>query len=100
MFYLSTEKKLLFWLFCHLDICCGALGSNQDKLPVKLRYQVAAWVPVRLCNFYELKSYKIANNPATTEARENIGTHLESLECYKIFGACLTKFENHQILLN
>jgi hypothetical protein len=30
---------------------------------------VAAWVPVMFCNFYLVKSHKIANNSATTEAR-------------------------------
>jgi hypothetical protein len=31
---------------------------------------VAAWVPDMFCNFYLVKSHKIANNSATTEARE------------------------------
>jgi hypothetical protein len=34
------------------------------------------------------------------EAREKISTYLESLEFYKNFDACLTKFVNYQILLN
>jgi hypothetical protein len=49
------------------------------------------------CNFYLLKSHKIANNLATTEAWEKISTYTESLE---IFVVCLTKFENYQILFN
>ncbi len=40
-------------------------------------HQVAAWVPDKFWNFYLLKSHKIANNSATTEARENISTDLE-----------------------
>jgi hypothetical protein len=40
------------------------------------------------------------NNSATTEAKENISTYLESLEFWKYFVVCLTKIENHQILLN
>jgi len=32
--------------------------------------QVAARVPDILCNFYLVKNHKIANNSATTEARE------------------------------
>jgi hypothetical protein len=42
-------------------------------------------------------NYKIANNSATTEARENISSDLISLELNKKH---LAKFENHQILLN
>jgi hypothetical protein len=34
--------------------------------------QVAALVPDMFCNFYLTKNYKIANNSATTEAREKI----------------------------
>jgi hypothetical protein len=62
---------------------------------------VAALVPAMFCNFYLVKNHKIAHNSATTEAREKIGTHLESLEVYlkKIY-VCLPKFENYQILLN
>ncbi len=59
-----------------------------------------ALVPDLFCNFYLVKIYKIANNPATTEAREKISTYLESLEFYKHFDLWLTKFENYQILLN
>ncbi len=47
-----------------------------------------------------MKSHKIANNSATTEAREEISADLESLELKKIFDVCLNKFENNQILLN
>ncbi len=57
-------------------------------------------VPAMLCNFYLVKNHKIADNSATTEAREKISTYLESLEFQKNFAACLTKFENYQILLN
>jgi hypothetical protein len=59
-----------------------------------------ALVPDLFCNFYLVKIYKIANHSATTEAREKISTYLESLEFYKFFDVCLTKFENYQILLN
>jgi hypothetical protein len=47
-----------------------------------------------------VKNHIIANNSATTEAREKIGTDLESLEFSKFFDVCLTKFKNNQILLN
>jgi hypothetical protein len=42
--------------------------------------QVAAVVPGMFCNFYFVKNHKIANNTATTEAREKISTYLESLK--------------------
>jgi hypothetical protein len=45
-----------------------------------------------------VKNHKIADNSETTEAREK-STYLECLELQKFFGACLTKFENSQILL-
>jgi hypothetical protein len=51
------------------------------------------------CNFYLAESHKIANNSATTEAREKISTDLESLELKK-FDVCLTKFEYYEIYLN
>ncbi len=51
------------------------------------------------CKFYLVKNHKIANNSATTEAREKISTHLESLE-FRIFDVWSTKFEDNQILLN
>jgi hypothetical protein len=61
---------------------------------------VASLVPDMFYNFYLVKNHKIANKSATTEAREKISTDLESLEFWKYFAACLTKFENYQILLN
>jgi len=57
-------------------------------------------VPDMFCNFYLVKNHKIANNSATTEAREKTSTYLESLEFKKFFDVCLTKFENYPILLN
>jgi hypothetical protein len=41
---------------------------------------VAALVPDLRCNFYLVKYHKIANNSATTEAREKIYKDLEFLE--------------------
>jgi hypothetical protein len=41
---------------------------------------VAALLTAMLCNFYLVKNNKIADNSATTEAREKISTYLESLE--------------------
>jgi hypothetical protein len=47
-----------------------------------------------------VKSHRIADDSATTEASEKISTDLESLEFLKSLGVCLAKFENYQILLN
>jgi hypothetical protein len=53
-----------------------------------------------LCNFYLVKNDKIATSSATTEAREKISACLESLEFQKFLDACLSIFENYQILLS
>jgi hypothetical protein len=58
---------------------------NQDKSAVRFCHQVSAWIPDMICNFCSVKSHKIANNTATTEAREKISADLESLEFYKFF---------------
>jgi hypothetical protein len=55
---------------------------NQDKSAARLCYQVAARVPDRFCNFWFVKSHKIANNSAITEAREKKSIDFESLECF------------------
>jgi hypothetical protein len=47
-----------------------------------------------------VKNHKIAQNSTTTKAREKTSTDLESLEFYKFFDVCLTKFKNNKILLN
>jgi hypothetical protein len=59
-------------------------GSNQDKSAARFCHQVAAWVPDIFCNFYMVKSHKIAYNSATNEAREKISTDLESFEFLEI----------------
>ncbi len=46
------------------------MTSNEGKSAASFCRQVAALVPVKFCNFYFVKNHKIANNPATTEARE------------------------------
>jgi hypothetical protein len=43
-------------------------------------HQVATLVPDMFSNFYLVKNHKIANNSATTEAKEKLSTYLESLE--------------------
>jgi hypothetical protein len=52
---------------------------------------VAALVADMFCNFYAVKYYKIANNWASTEAKEKIRADLESLEFY-------TFYEKHVLL--
>jgi hypothetical protein len=61
---------------------------------------VAAWIPDMFGNFYSLKSHKIANNSATTKAREKISADLDSEQFEKFFDIGLTKFETYQILFN
>jgi hypothetical protein len=41
---------------------------------------MAALVPAMFCNFYLAKNHKIADNSATTEAKEKMSTYLKSLE--------------------
>jgi hypothetical protein len=60
---------------------------------------VAALVPDMFCKFYLMKNHKIADDSATTEAREKISAYLESLEFYKFLDICLAKFKSNQILL-
>jgi hypothetical protein len=47
-----------------------------------------------------VNSHKIANNSATTEAREKTSRDLESLEFKKHFIVYMAKYENYQILPN
>ncbi len=54
--------------------------TNEGKSAAIFHHQVAAWFPDMFRNFYLAKSHKIANNLATTEAREKIRTDLESVE--------------------
>ncbi len=61
---------------------------------------MAAPVPGMFCNFYLVKNHKIANNSATTEAREKVTTYLQSVQFKKFFNVCFAKFKNYQILLN
>jgi hypothetical protein len=52
------------------------IRGNQLSVSAK----VGALVLALFCNFYLVKNQKIADNSATTEAREKISTYLESLE--------------------
>ena len=44
--------------------------SNEGISAASFCHQMAALVPDIFCNFYIVKNHKIANNSATTEARE------------------------------
>ncbi len=61
---------------------------------------MAAWLTDMFYNFQLVKNHKIAENSAITKAREKLSTDLESLEFYKFFDVCFTKFKNNEILLN
>ncbi len=59
---------------------------------------MAALVPDMFCDFYLVKYCKIDNSTATNKARKN--KHIFGiLRILDFFDACLTKFENYQILL-
>ncbi len=47
-----------------------------------------------------MKNRKITNNSTIAKARVKISADLESLEFYKFFDVCLTKFKNYPILPN
>jgi len=83
-----------------LKISLNTRQPNQDKSAAKLWRQLAAWVPDMFWNFYLLKIHNIADNSATTKAREKLSTELESLEFKKILDVCLIKIENYKTLLN
>jgi hypothetical protein len=66
---------------------------NEGKSAAIFCRQVAVLVPDMFCTFYLVKKYKIANNSATTKAKENktrFGVYRISKENY----VCLTKFSN------
>ncbi len=51
---------------------------NEGKSAASFYHQVTALVPDMFCNFYLMKNHKIANNSATTEAREKMNSYLKS----------------------
>jgi hypothetical protein len=50
--------------------------SNKDKSAARFCRQVASCIWDMFCNFYLMKSHKIANNSTTTDARKNIERRL------------------------
>jgi hypothetical protein len=61
------------------------LGSILESGDISIYCQVAAFFPEMFCKFYLVKDHKIANNSATTEAREKISNYLEFLEFFQKF---------------
>ncbi len=61
---------------------------NEGKSAASFCHQVAAWVSDMFWNFYSVKSHKIANSSATTEAGEKISTDLELVEFLKFCDMC------------
>jgi hypothetical protein len=53
-----------------------AMFCNEGESGASFFCQVAALVPAMFCNFYLVKNHKIADNSATTEAREKMSTYL------------------------
>jgi hypothetical protein len=58
---------------CQLDqpLYYHILLINEGESASNFCCQVVDLVPDMFCNFYSVKNHKIANNSATTEAREN-----------------------------
>jgi hypothetical protein len=71
--------------------------ANQDKSPAIFCCQVELRVPDTFCNFYLVKSYKIVTNSLKPEKNKH---RFGIPRILQIVNACLTKFENQQILLN
>jgi hypothetical protein len=101
-YYFLLDFQLDFqWKCCEVPVICWCQLSSlsctllfpdwertRDFLGFLIRgYQLpvsaARWpamVPDMFCNFYLVKIHEMANNSATTEAREKISTFLESLK--------------------
>ncbi len=92
--------KFIFCLTQLADFYMQLIICIEGEKAASFCHQVTALVRDMFCNFYLVKNHKIANNSATTEAREKISTDLESLEFQKFFDIGLTIFQNNQILHN
>jgi hypothetical protein len=76
----DREYMPLISVYSEMPMARTDITNNEGKSAASVCCQVAALVPNMFCNFYLFKNHKIANNSATTEARETISTYLESLE--------------------
>jgi hypothetical protein len=56
--------------------------TNYDQSAASFCHQMAAWVQDLFFNFYSVKNHQSANNSTNTEAREKIGTDLESFKFF------------------
>jgi hypothetical protein len=83
----NNQKTSQKWIFLFLTITFK-IQKVQNGKPL-MREQsaasfccqgVAARFPGMFCNFYLVKSQKIAKNSATSKAREKLSTYLESFE--------------------
>jgi hypothetical protein len=86
LYYCSSHSKINFKLG-------RAFGKNEGKSAAIFCHQVAAWVTDMFCNFYLVKSQQ----PLKLQKNKHRFGICRILD---IFYACLTKFENYQILLN
>jgi hypothetical protein len=75
----DCSKKLLKIINCGCKLF--QMKHNQDKSVAIFCCQVAAWVPNMFSNFDSVKSHKIANNSATSEAREKICADSNIFKC-------------------
>ncbi len=74
------------------------VDANEGKSAVSFCCQVAGLLPDMFFNFYLVKNHKIANKSATTETTEKNKHTFGIHRMLEFFVACLTKFENGQIL--
>jgi hypothetical protein len=72
---------------------------NKDKSAASFCQQVAIWVSDMFCDFYLVKSHKIANNTKTSEPREKNKRRFRILKILEIFDVSWGECENNQILL-
>jgi hypothetical protein len=54
---------------------------SEEKSAASFCCQVAAWIPDMFCNLNLVKNHEIANNSASTEAREKISKDV-TVACY------------------
>jgi hypothetical protein len=72
--YFSADEYARFFIS---QTSFKLLPHQQDgKSAARVFHQVATWVPYMFCNFYLTKSFKIANNSASIEARAKISIDL------------------------
>ncbi len=92
----QNRKQNSFQRCCHFTLIVIQLREYQ--LPVSAtRWQHCS--QICFATFIECKITKLLITQQPLKL-EKISTYLESLEVYNLFDACLTNFENYQILLD